>query len=98
MGNGEDMQAGWEMAGPEGNAGAPGDAWLERRLRVFERVLNGLEEKQERDGRAHTVALGKLEERVALGEKRLDEIEIHFGDSHRALEKAIAEATKKLHE
>ena len=40
------------------------DAWLERRLRVFERALNALEVKQEAMAREHAVAITELEEKL----------------------------------
>jgi len=53
------------------------DAWLERRLRVFERALTSLEAKAEATAREHARVIAHLEERlVALGgaaaERRLD--------------------------
>ena len=94
MGNGEDNPTGQEAAGSETTSG--GDAWLERRLRVFERALNALEERQERSERTHANAIGLLDERIKLDEDRLTEVENHFGESHRALQKAIEEATQRL--
>src|SRR3954468_4202824 len=41
------------------------DPWLERRLRVFERALNGLEEKAERRDREYRQALARMEEKLA---------------------------------
>ncbi len=51
------------------------DAWLERRLRVFERALNALEAKAEATAQSHARAIAGLEERLmhlpqALAEKR----------------------------
>jgi TPR repeat protein len=44
------------------------DAWLERRLRVFERALNALEAKAEATARQQARAIAQLEERLsALG-------------------------------
>jgi TPR repeat protein len=44
------------------------DAWLERRLRVFERALNALETKAEATARQQARAIAQLEERLnALG-------------------------------
>ncbi len=53
------------------------DAWLERRLRVFERALTSLEAKAEATAREHARVIAHLEERLAaLGgtaaERRLD--------------------------
>jgi TPR repeat protein len=44
---------------------APADAWLERRLRVFERALSTLEERAETREREQRLALSRLEERLA---------------------------------
>jgi TPR repeat protein len=41
------------------------DAWLERRLRVFERALNALEAKAETTARDQARAIAQLEERLA---------------------------------
>lgn len=41
------------------------DAWLERRLRVFERALNALEAKAEANAREQARAIALLEERLA---------------------------------
>jgi localization factor PodJL len=49
---------------PEPSVSAP-DAWLERRLRVFERALNALEAKAETTARSHARAIAQLEERLA---------------------------------
>jgi TPR repeat protein len=43
----------------------PADPWLERRLRVFERALSGLEEKAERRDREYRLTIAKLEEKLA---------------------------------
>jgi AcrR family transcriptional regulator len=44
------------------------DAWLERRLRVFERALNALDAKADATAREHARAISQLEERLtALG-------------------------------
>src|SRR5258708_33534183 len=40
------------------------DAWLERRLRVFERALNTLEAKAEATAREHARTIAQLEERL----------------------------------
>lgn len=42
------------------------DAWLERRLRVFERALTALETKAELTARAHAQAIARLEEKLSL--------------------------------
>jgi AcrR family transcriptional regulator len=42
------------------------DAWLERRLRVFERALTALEAKADVTARAHALAISRLEEQLAL--------------------------------
>jgi TPR repeat protein len=42
-----------------------GDAWLERRLRVFERALNALEAKADNNARHHALAIARLEERLS---------------------------------
>ena len=97
MGNGEDSPTSQEAAGSDTVSGGQSDAWLERRLRVFERALSALEERQERSERNYTSAIGRLEERVKLDEERLTEVENHFGESHFALQKAIEEATRRLH-
>jgi TPR repeat protein len=49
---------------PESSVPAP-DAWLERRLRVFERALNTLEAKAENAARDHARAIAQLEERLS---------------------------------
>ena len=46
----------------ETEAGRAPDAWLERRLRVFERALNNIELREEKSGRERTDGLGALEE------------------------------------
>lgn len=52
---------------PEPSVSTP-DAWLERRLRVFERALNALEAKAEATARQQARAIAQLEERLsALG-------------------------------
>jgi len=43
------------------------DAWLERRLRVFERALNALEAKAESAAREQARAIAQLEERLKAG-------------------------------
>lgn len=43
----------------------PADPWLERRLRVFERALAGLEEKAEQRDREYRQAIARLEEKLA---------------------------------
>src|SRR5258708_23096180 len=43
------------------------DAWLERRLRVFERALNTLEAKAESVAREQARAIAQLEERLKTG-------------------------------
>jgi AcrR family transcriptional regulator len=43
------------------------DAWLERRLRVFERALNALETKAESVAREQARAIAQLEERLKAG-------------------------------
>jgi AcrR family transcriptional regulator len=48
---------------PESSVSTP-DAWLERRLRVFERALNALEAKAEMVARDHARAIALLEERL----------------------------------
>jgi TPR repeat protein len=53
------------------------DAWLERRLRVFERALTALEAKAEATGREQARVIAELEEKLARmkpasGERRLD--------------------------
>ena len=50
------------------------DAWLERRLRVFERALKTLEEKQEAMAREHALAITDLEEKLSKFGMRRDEI------------------------
>ncbi|HYS46962.1 MAG TPA: tetratricopeptide repeat protein [Rhizomicrobium sp.] len=50
-------------AAPESSVSTP-DAWLERRLRVFERALNALEAKAESVARDHARAIALLEERL----------------------------------
>src|SRR5471032_1402222 len=49
---------------PEPSVPTP-DAWLERRLRVFERALNALEAKAETTAREQARAIAQLEERLA---------------------------------
>jgi localization factor PodJL len=49
---------------PEPSVSTP-DAWLERRLRVFERALNALEAKAETTAREQARAIAQLEERLA---------------------------------
>jgi TPR repeat protein len=49
---------------PEPSVSTP-DAWLERRLRVFERALNALEAKAEATSRQQARAIAQLEERLA---------------------------------
>jgi len=64
-----------EVPTPVSKAGVPlepsvstPDAWLERRLRVFERALNALEAKAEATTRQQARAIAQLEERLsALG-------------------------------
>ncbi len=97
MGNGENISAGAEAASQEVNATAPGDAWLERRLRVFERALKALEERQEKSEQTYSLELRKLEERIAASEAGLERVELEFGESHNALEKTIEEATRHQH-
>ncbi len=46
------------------------DAWLERRLRVFERALTGLEARQEKSEQDLLRRIAMLEERVAVLENR----------------------------
>ena len=48
---------------PESSVSTP-DAWLERRLRVFERALNALEARAETVARDHARAIALLEERL----------------------------------
>ena len=50
------------------------DAWLERRLRVFERALNALEVKQEAMAREHAVAITDLEEKLTRFGLRREEM------------------------
>ena len=52
---------------PATDAAAPpsGDAWLERRLRVFERALTALEARAEANARDQSRAIALLEERLA---------------------------------
>lgn len=51
--------------GPQPMAAAP-DAWLERRLRVFERALTALEARAEATGREQALTIARLEEQVRL--------------------------------
>lgn len=51
------------QAAPEPAVAAP-DAWLERRLRVFERALNTLEVKAEAAARDHALAISALEDKL----------------------------------
>jgi TPR repeat protein len=51
-------------AEPEPSVPTP-DAWLERRLRVFERALNALEAKTDATARDHARAISHLEEQLA---------------------------------
>lgn len=55
---GADSQAGQEPALPAA------DAWLERRLRVFERALNALEARAEASARDQARAMAQLEEKL----------------------------------
>ncbi len=89
MENGEDSAVVNETTAPEMNEAVPTDAWLERRLRVFERALNALEQRQEKSERAQSLAIETLEERLGQGEFRLVEVETRFGKSHRAPEKSV---------
>lgn len=45
-------------------AAAAPDAWLERRLRVFERALTSLEARSEAAAREHAMTVARLEERI----------------------------------
>jgi AcrR family transcriptional regulator len=56
-----------ETPAPAPDAAAPpaGDAWLERRLRVFERALTALEARAESNARDQSRAIALLEERLA---------------------------------
>lgn len=47
-------------------AAPPADAWLERRLRVFERALAGLEKRQEKSEQTLTLQLGLIGEKLAV--------------------------------
>ncbi|HWM61199.1 MAG TPA: tetratricopeptide repeat protein, partial [Rhizomicrobium sp.] len=49
---------------PESSVSTP-DAWLERRLRVFERALNALEARAETTAQLQARAIAQLEERLA---------------------------------
>src|SRR3954468_16406341 len=49
---------------PEPAVSTP-DAWLERRLRVFERALNALEAKADATAEQHARAIALLKERLA---------------------------------
>ncbi|HEY4076742.1 MAG TPA: tetratricopeptide repeat protein [Rhizomicrobium sp.] len=51
---------------PEPVVASMPDAWLERRLRVFERALNTLEEKAETRAREQARVIVQLEERLSL--------------------------------
>src|SRR4051812_5366626 len=51
-------------AAPEPSVSTP-DAWLERRLRVFERALTALEAKAEAAGREQARVIAELEEKLA---------------------------------
>jgi TPR repeat protein/AcrR family transcriptional regulator len=53
---------------PETPSPATSDAWLERRLRVFERALTALEAKAETSSRDHARAIALLEERLAAAQ------------------------------
>jgi hypothetical protein len=57
-------------------AAAMTDAWLERRLRVFERALTALEARAEATAREHATAIARLEEkvRVLTGEEAMPEV------------------------
>jgi TPR repeat protein len=69
-------------AGPEAEpvpvqtAAAMTDAWLERRLRVFERALAALEARAEAAAREHATAIARLEEnvRVLTGAEAMPEV------------------------
>jgi AcrR family transcriptional regulator len=50
------------------------DAWLERRLRVFERALSTLETKQEAMARDHATAIAELEDKLARFGMRREEM------------------------
>jgi localization factor PodJL len=50
---------------PQPETPAPADPWLERRLRVFERALNALEEKAEKREAETRQAIAQLEEKLA---------------------------------
>ncbi|HEX3755066.1 MAG TPA: TetR family transcriptional regulator [Rhizomicrobium sp.] len=62
-----------DTAAPDSNlsppASPPTDAWLERRLRVFERALTALEAKAEAASRDHARAIAVLEERLATAQR-----------------------------
>jgi AcrR family transcriptional regulator len=50
------------------------DAWLERRLRVFERALNALEARQEAMARDHGQAIADMEDKLAKFGMRREEM------------------------
>ena len=52
------------------------DAWLERRLRVFERALNALEARQEAMARDHGQAMAEMEDKLAKFGMRREEIRV----------------------
>jgi TPR repeat protein len=53
-------------AAPAQAVAAAPDAWLERRLRVFERALTGLEARAEAAQREHAMTIARLEERIRI--------------------------------
>jgi localization factor PodJL len=55
-----------EPTPPAAPVAAAGDAWLERRLRVFERALTALEARAEATAREQAAAMARMEERVRL--------------------------------
>jgi TPR repeat protein len=63
------------------------DAWLERRLRVFERALNALETKAEATARQQVRAIAQLEERLnALGAPQAVPVTLEQAPAPQALE------------
>ncbi len=72
------------------------DAWLERRLRVFERALNALEAKAETNAREQARAIAQLQEQVnaAPAPKSAQAPVVVAGSALRQFENPQAEAAK----
>jgi TPR repeat protein len=80
----------------EAEAGRAPDAWLERRLRVFERALNNIELREEKSEHERISAFGGLEESVRALREDLAKAEARRDDADLALRAQLDAMTMRV--